>query len=98
MKLLPLLVFLTGCATTVQWYYDVDENQNDPIYIQTEKALDSAQKICGARVCIKRNIAMIVYEKGDLCALEHERKHARKGPKDSKKIIWCNSTEVQDNE
>ena len=88
MKLLPLLVLLASCTTT-QSYYDVDENQNDPIYIQTEKALDSAQKTCGARACIKRNIAMIVYEKDDLCALEHERKHARYGPKDSKKIILC---------
>ena len=90
MKLLPLLVFLTSCAT-IQSYYDVDENQNDPIYIKTVVALNpkAVQNICGAPSCIKRNIAMIIYEKGKKCLLGHEEKHARYGPKESTKIIWC---------
>ena len=91
-----LLLLLTGCGTVptnTPYFYDVDENQSDPIVIKTVVALPTlkaVQRVCdGQDSCIKRNIATLIYQEGNDCFLKHERKHEQYGPKHSNKILTC---------
>lgn len=91
MRFFILYLLLVGCAPQTVSYYDVDESQSyDPIRITAIAAVNNARAICdGSLGCIKRNIGTIVYQRGNLCVLAHQKKHEKYGPKHSKKLITC---------
>jgi len=92
MRLL-IFILLTGCAGE---YPDVSTTQ--PYYGHAERVIilalkeKAVKRMCkGARACsdYNDNRVSIIYQEGDLCALEHEKKHLKYGPKHSWRRFSC---------
>ena len=96
-----VVLMLASCElvpTGTEYFYDVDETQVQTrdfkisalVELRTAEAVD---KVCKMRACIIPFLdgsSLFVYQKGDQCALAHELKHKKYGPKHSSAIIKCN--------